>query len=170
MIKLWCLRAIIEFKYLNNTWPGFLRIIASITSSLFLISKCSRITWLQSLFFQLLRIKRFVKFRSVYELFSCKQDNQGFLAFIYQVSPLAKDYDVLTRFQASQALSSRFALCAWHLGKGALSPIVRASRIASFPWRLALQNKTNTNPSLFCVQISTRLSHFWDNLIFAIPF
>ena len=83
--------------------------------------------------FSALRIKRFVKFRSVYELFSCKQDNQGFLAFIYKVSPLAKDYDVLTRFQASQALSSRFALCAWHLGKGALSPIVRASRIASFP-------------------------------------
>ena len=47
--------------------------------------------------FQFLRIKRFVKCRSVYELFSCKQDNQGFLAFTYQVSPLEKDFDVLTR-------------------------------------------------------------------------
>ena len=59
--------------------------------------------------FQFLRIKCFVKFRSVYELFSFKQDNQGFLAFIYQVSPLAKDYDLPTRFQASQALFLRFA-------------------------------------------------------------
>ena len=73
------------------------------------------------------------KFRSVYELFSCKQDNQGFLAFAYQLSPLAKDYDVLTRFHVSQALSLRFALCAWYLGKEALSPIIRASRFASFP-------------------------------------
>ena len=55
--------------------------------------------------FQFLRIKRFVKFRSVYELFSFKQDNQGFLAFIYQVSPLAKDYDLPTRFQAPEHCS-----------------------------------------------------------------
>ena len=59
-----------------------------------------------------LRIKRCVKFRSVYELFSCKEDNQGFLAFIYQVLPIATDYDVPTRFQESRALSLRFALFA----------------------------------------------------------
>ena len=107
--------------------------MTSITSSLFLISKFSRILSLQSLFFNLFRIKRFVKFWSVCELFSCREDNQGFLAFMYQVSPLATDYDVPNRFQVSQALSLRFALCAWHLGKGALSPIIGASRFASFP-------------------------------------
>ena len=107
--------------------------MTSITSGLFLISKCSRITSLQSIIFHFLRIKRFVKFRSVYELFSCKQDNQDFLAFTYQVSSLATDYDVPTSFQASQALFLRFALCAWYIGKGALSPIIGASRFASFP-------------------------------------
>ena len=135
MTKLWCLiAAMIEFKYLNDIRPVFLvRIMTSITSCLFLISKFSRITSLQSHIFQFLRIKRFVKFRSVYELFSCKQDNQGFLEFTYQVSPLATDYDVPTRFQESQPLFLRFALCAWHLGKGALSPIICALRFASFP-------------------------------------
>ena len=57
----------------------------------------------------------------------------GFLAFIYQVSPLGKDYDVPIRFQESRALSFRFALYAWHLGKGALTPIIRALRFTSFP-------------------------------------
>ena len=134
MTKLWCLiTTIIEFKYLNDILPVFLRIMTSITSSLFLISKCSRIPSLQSLFFNLFRIKRLVKFWSVCELFSCREDNQGFLAFMYQVSPLATDYDVPNRFQVSQPLSLRFALCAWHLGKGALSPIIGASRFASFP-------------------------------------
>ena len=57
----------------------------------------------------------------------------GFLAFTYQVSPLGKDYDVPTRFQESRALSLRFALYAWHLGKGALTPIIGASHFASFP-------------------------------------
>ena len=107
--------------------------MTSIISSLFLISKFSRIASLQSLFLNFLESNVFVKFRSVYELFSCKQNNQGFLAFTYQVSPLATDYDVPNRFHVSQALFLRFALCAWHLGKGALSPIIRASRFASFP-------------------------------------
>ena len=51
MTKLWSLIAIIiEFKYLNNIRPVFLRNINGITSSVFLISKFSRIPSLQSLF------------------------------------------------------------------------------------------------------------------------
>ena len=119
----------------------------SITSSLFLISKCSRITSFQSPIFQFLRIKRFAKFRSVYELFSCKEDNQGFLAFTYQVSPLAKNYDVPTLYALRMA--SREG-----------GSVTNHSRLALYilpmtlgPRRLALQNKPDTNPSLFRGQI-----------------
>ena len=154
MTKLWCLiTTITEFKYLNDIWPVFLRIMTSITTSLFLISKCSRIPSLQSLFFNFCESNVLFSLRQCMNCFLVSRDNQGFLAFTYQVSPLAKDYDVLTRFQASRALFLRFGLYAWYLGKGALSPIIRALRFASFPWHLALQNKPNTNPSIFCGQI-----------------
>ena len=144
--------------------------MTSITSSLFLISKFSRIPSLQSLFFNLFRIKRFVKFGSVSELFYCKQDNQGFLAFTYQVSPLTKDYDVPTRFQASRALSLRFGLCAWHLGKGALSPIIHAFVLhpSPDPWPCKM---SRTQIQVYSVaKYRPYLSHFWENVIFAILF
>ena len=132
MTKLWCLIAtMIEFKYLNDIRPVFLRNITSITSSLFLISKCSRITSLQSLFFNFLESNVFVKFRSVYELFSCKQGNKGFLVFTYQVSPCRDGLRCTYSF--SGVPSTVLTLCAWHLGKGALTPIIGASRFTSFP-------------------------------------
>ena len=107
--------------------------MTSITSSLFLISKCSRIPSLQSLFFNFLESNVLLNLGQCMNCFLVRKTIMGFLAFTYQVSPLAMDYDVPTRFQESQALSLRFALCAWHLGKGALSPIIGASRFASFP-------------------------------------
>ena len=135
MTKLLCLSTIIiEFKYLNDILPVFQRIMTTVFQQSF--AKCSRITSLQSLFFNFLESNVLL---SLGECTICLlvsktiRINQGFLAFTYQVSPLATDYDVLTRFQASQALSLRFALCAWHLGKGPLSPIIGASRFASFP-------------------------------------
>ena len=135
MTKLLCLSTIIiEFKYLNDILPVFQRIMTTVFQQSF--SKCSRITSLQSLFFNFLESNVLL---SLGECTICLlvsktiRINQGFLAFTYQVSPLATDYDVLTRFQASQELFLRFALCAWHLWKGALSPIIGASRFASFP-------------------------------------
>ena len=135
MTKLLCLSTIIiEFKYLNDILPVFQRIMTTVFQQSF--AKCSRITSLQSLFFNFLESNVLL---SLGECTICLlvsktiRINQGFHAFTYQVSPLATDYDVLTRFQASQALSLRFALCAWHLGKGPLSPIIGASRFASFP-------------------------------------
>ena len=154
MTKLWCLIAImIEFKYLNDIWPGFRRIMTSITSSLFLISKCSRITSLQSLFFNFLESNVLLNLGQCMNCILVRKTTRVFSHSYIKVSPLATDYDVLTRFQVSRALFLRFRVCASHLGKGALSPIIRALRFASFPWRLALQNKLNTNPSIFCNQI-----------------
>ena len=149
--------------------------MTSITSGLFLISKCSRITSLQSIIFQFLRIKRFVKFRSVYELFSCKQDNQGFLAFTYQVSPLAKDYDVPTRFQASRALSLRFALCALRFAHSISGRVLCHQSFTPcvlHPSHDAwLCKMSRTQIQVYSVaKYRPYLSHFWENLIVAIPF
>ena len=154
MTKLWCLIAIIiEFKYLNDISPVFLRIRTSITSSLFLISKFSRITSLQSLFFNFLESNVLLNLGQCMNCILVRKTTRVFSHSYIKVSPLATDYDVPNRLQVSQPLSLRFALCAWRLGKGALSRIIRASRFASFPWRLAPQNEPNTNPSLLCGQI-----------------
>ena len=134
MIKLWCLSTtMIEFKYLNDIFAVFLRIMTSITSSLFLISKCSRITSLQSLFFNFLESNVLLSLGQCMNCFLVSKTVRVFSHSHIKYRPSATDYDVLTRFQASRALSLRFALCAWHLGKGARSPIIRASRFTSFP-------------------------------------
>ena len=144
--------------------------MTSITSSLFLISKFSRIPSLQSLFFNLFRIKRFVKFWSVCELFSCREDNQGFLAFMYQVSPLATDYDVLTRFQASRALFLRFAFAHGISGRE-LCHQSFAPRVLH-PSHDAWLCKISQTQIQVCSVAKYRpyLSHFWEKESFAIPF
>ena len=118
--------------------------MTNITTSLFLISKCSRITSLQSLFFNFLESNVLL---SLGQCMNCFLVSKTIRVFSHS--------HIKYRFHVSPALFLRFALCAWHLGKGALSPIIRASRFASFPSRLALQNKRNTNPSIFCGQIQT---------------
>ena len=137
--------------------------MTSITSSLYLISKCS-VYVITITIFQFLGIKRFVKFRSVSELFSCKQDNQGFLAFIYQVSPLTKDYDVLTLFQASQALSLRFThgISGRVLYHQSFAPRVLHPSHDVWPCKIS-----QTQIQVYSVA-KYRPHHFWENVIFAI--
>ena len=103
---------------------------------------------------------------SVYELFSGKQDNQGFLAFTYQVSPLATDYDVPTRFQVSQALFLRFAhgISGRVLCHQSFAPCVLHPSHDAWPWI------SRTQIQVYSVaKYRPHLSHFWENLIFAIP-
>ena len=110
MIKLWCMSTIIiEFKYLNDILAVFLRSMTSITSGLFLISKCSRITSLQSLFFNFLESNVLL---SLGQCMNCFLVSKAIRVFSYshiKYRPAGTDYDVPTRFQESRALFLRFA-------------------------------------------------------------
>ena len=64
------------------------------------------------------------------------------------ISSIALSDGLQCAFSFSGVLSTTLTLCAWYLGKGALTPVIRTSRFASFRWRFTLQNKSNTNSQL----------------------
>ena len=171
MTKLWCLiTKIIEFKYLNDIWPVFLRVMTSITSSLFLISKCSRITSLQSLFFNFLESNVLLSLGQCMNCFLVSKTIRVFSHSNIKYRPQRRITMYLLVFRSPKHCSYalRFAhgisgrvLCHQSFAPRVLHP-------SHDSW---LRKISRTQIQVYSVaKYRPHLSHFWENVIFAIPF
>ena len=169
MTKLWCLiPKTIEFKYLNDIWPVFLRILTSITSSLFLISKFSRIPSLQSLFLNFLESNVLFSLGHCMNCFLVSKTISVFSHSYIKYRPLRRIKMYLLVFRSAEhcphALRCAHGISGRVLCHQSFAPCVLHPSHDAWPRKIS-----RTQIQVYSVA-KYRPHHFWENVIFAIPF
>ena len=168
MTKLWCLRTIIEFKYLNDIFAVFLRIMTSNTGSLFLISKFSRIPSLQSLFFNFLGSNVLLSFVQCMNCFLVRKTIRVFSHSHIKHRLQRRITMYLLVFTCPKHCS--YALCFAHGISGRVLFHQSFARRVLHPSHDAWPRKISRTQIQVYSVAKYRPHHFWENVIFAIPF